>query len=95
MSMRTKILCAAALLAVATPAMAQDASPWDLRERNAYVLDMQNKMWSTGRMSERSWAMMVRNAKAVPRGTTFFMQNGRLYMASRMFDRAGNFMSGL
>jgi hypothetical protein len=42
----TKILCAAAMLAVATPVMAQDASPWDLRDRNAYVLDMQGKMWS-------------------------------------------------
>ena len=96
MSASTKILLAAAsLLAVATPALAQDNAPWDMRERNAYVLDMQNKMWSTGRMTERSWAMMTRKAKAVPRGTTFFMQNGRLYMASGMFDRAGNFMSGL
>ena len=89
------LLAALALVAVATPALAQEAQPWDLRERNAYVLDMQNKMWSTGRMSEHGWAMMVRRAKAVPRGTTFFMNNGRLYMASGMFDRAGNFMGGL
>jgi hypothetical protein len=96
MSAPTKILLAAAsFLAVATPALAQDAAPWDLRDRNAYVLDMQNKMWSTGRISERGWAMMTRKARAVPRGTTFFMQGGRLYMASGMFDRAGNFMGGL
>ena len=96
MSVSTKILLAAAsFLAVATPALAQDASPWDLRERNAYVLDMQSKMWSTGHMSQRGWDMMVRKAKLVPRGTTFFMSNGRLYMASGMFDRAGNFMGGL
>jgi len=89
------LLAAVAFVAVATPALAQDAAPWDLRERNAYVLDMQNKMWSTGKMTDRSWAMMTRKAKAVPRGTTFFMQNGRLYMASGMFDRAGQFMNGL
>ena len=89
------LLAAVAFVAVATPALAQDAAPWDLRERNAYVLDMQNKMWSTGRMSPQAWTMMTRKAKAVPRGTTFFMNNGRLYMASGMFDRAGNFMSGL
>ena len=54
MSAPTKILLAAAsFLAVATPALAQDTAPWDLRERNAYVLDMQNKMWSTGKVSAR------------------------------------------
>ena len=96
MSAPTKILLAAAsFLAVATPALAQDNSPWDLRDRNAYVLDMQNKMWSTGKVSAQGWAMMTRKAKAVPRGTTFFMNNGRLYMASGMFDRGGNFMGGL
>jgi hypothetical protein len=96
MSAPTKILLAAAsFLAVATPALAQDNASWDLRDRNAYVLDMQNKMWSTGRVSTQGWAMMVRRAKAVPRGTTFFMDNGRLYMASGLFDRAGNFMGGL
>ena len=94
MSTRTKVLLAAAsFLAVATPALAQEVQPWDLRERNAYVLDMQNKMWSTGRLSQQGWAMMVRKAKAVPRGTTFFMNNGRLYMAFGMFDRAGSFMA--
>ncbi len=90
-----KALCTvAALLAIATPALAQDASPWDLRDRNAYVLDMQGKMWSKP-MTTAAWSMAVKNARAVPRGTVLFMNNGRLYMASRgMFDRAGNFMSG-
>jgi hypothetical protein len=47
--MSIKILyAAAAVLAMATPALAQETSPWDLRDRNAYVLDMQGKMWSTG-----------------------------------------------
>ena len=37
--------------------------------------------------------MLMRKAKAVPRGTMFFTNNGRLYMASGMFDRAGGFMA--
>ena len=91
----TKSLCAAtALLALATPALAQGAEPWDLRERSAYVLDMQGKMWSK-QMTTPAWNMAVKNARAVPRGTVLFMNNGRLYMTSRgMFDRAGNYMGG-
>ena len=92
MSASMKVLAAAALVAIATPALAQDTSPWDLRERNAYVMDMQGKMWST-RVGDKGMAMMMRKAKAVPRGTTFFTNNGRLYMASGMFDRAGGFMA--
>jgi hypothetical protein len=94
MSVRTNALYAAAtVLVMGTPAMAQETSPWDLRERNAYVMDMQGKMWST-RVSDKAMGMMMRNARAVPRGTVFFQTNGKLYMASRgMFDRAGNFMA--
>jgi photosystem II stability/assembly factor-like uncharacterized protein len=93
--MSMKILyAAAAVLAMATPALAQETSPWDLRDRNAYVLDMQGKMWST-RASGKGWTMMTKSARAVPKGTVFFMNNGQLYMArTGMFDRAGNFMAG-
>ena len=93
--MSLKILyAAAAVLAMATPALAQETSPWDLRDRNAYVLDMQGKMWST-RASGKGWTMMTKSARAVPKGTVFFMNNGQLYMAARgMFDRAGNYMTG-
>ena len=66
-----KIL-AVAFVAIATPALAQDTSPWDLRERNAYVLDMQGKMWSTQKIGAQGWAMMTRRAKAVPKGTVLF-----------------------
>ena len=91
----TKTLCTATtLLALAAPALAQGAEAWDLRERNAYVFDMQGKMWST-RMTTDAWTMAVKNARAVPRGTVLFTNNGRLYMTSRgMFDRAGNWMAG-
>jgi len=91
----TKTLCAATvLMAFAGPAFAQGVEAWDLRERSAYVLDMQGKMWST-RMTTGAWTMAVKHARAVPRGTVFFMKNGQLYMTSRgMFDRAGNWMAG-
>ena len=99
MSATIKALVAAAgLMAIATPALAQDTAPWDLRDRNAYVLDMQGKMWSTQKIGPKGWTMMTRSAKAVPKGTVFFMQDGRLMMArAGMFDRAGGFaaMSGL
>jgi hypothetical protein len=85
---------AIALAALASPALAQDASSWDLRDRNAYVLDMQGKMWSKP-ITQNGWTMMTRSARAVPRGTVLFMQNGQLYMArAGMWDRAGNFMAG-
>jgi hypothetical protein len=90
-----KTLYAAAVVAVmATPAMAQGTEPWNLAERNAYVMDMQGKMWST-RVGDRGMAMMMRNARALPRGTVIWQNNGRLYMArAGLWDRAGNFMAG-
>ena len=96
MSARMYAFSAAALAAVmATPAIAQgESSPWNLAERNAYVMDMQGKMWST-RVSDRGMVMMMRNAKALPRGTVIWQSNGRLYMArAGIWDRAGNFMAG-
>ena len=51
-------------------------------------------MWSM-QMTTTGWNMAEKSARAVPRGTVFFMNNGRLYMTSRaMFDRAGNYMAG-
>jgi hypothetical protein len=94
MSALKTLYAAATLLALATPAMAQGPEAWDLRDRNAYVLDMQGKMWSK-QMNTAQWNMAVKNARAVPKGTVLFMNNGRLYMTSRgMFDRAGNYMTG-
>jgi hypothetical protein len=76
MSARNLLAGAVALFAMASPALAQDTSPWDLRERNAYVLDMQGKMWST-RVGDKGMTMMMRHARAVPRGTVFFTSNGK------------------
>jgi uncharacterized protein YdeI (BOF family) len=85
---------AAVLAAISTPALAQETAPWNLAERNAYVLDMQGKMWST-RVSARGAALMTRNARALPRGTVIWQENGRLFMArAGLWDRNGNFMAG-
>jgi hypothetical protein len=95
--MSMKALYAAAAVAVmATPALAQETTPWNLSERNAYVMDMQGKMWSM-RVGDRSIAMMKKNARALPRGTVIWQDGGRLYMArAGLWDRNGNFMpSGL
>jgi hypothetical protein len=97
MSARNTLCAAAILAAMASPALAQgETAPWNLAERNAYVLDMQGKMWSM-RVGEKSAAMMMRKAKALPRGTVIWQSNGRLYMArAGLWDREGNFMpSGL
>ena len=88
MSVRMNALYAAAtMLALATPAMAQETSPWDLRERNAYVLDMQGKMWST-RVSDKAMCMMMRKRQGgAARHGVLHQSNGQLYMASRRHVR--------
>ena len=94
MSALRTLVAAAALMAVTAPAMAQDTSPWDLRDRNAYVLDMQGKMWST-RASAKGWTIMTRKRPRGAKGHGVLHGNGELYMArAGLFDRAGNFMAG-
>ncbi len=93
-TMRNALLAAAATLAFATPAFAQDSSPWDLKDRMAYALTPSGKMMTMA-ISDRGMTMMSRHAKRVPHGTVFFMNSGQLYMMPRgAFDRAGNFMAG-
>ena len=95
MTARLTLLAAAATaFMVATPAFAQDIGSWDLAERNAYVLDAKGKLWSM-RMQDRGAAMIMRNAKPVPRGTVLFMSRGQLYMARQgLWSRDGDFLPG-
>jgi hypothetical protein len=95
MAARLKLLYAAAIaVVIATPALAQDVGAWDLAERNAYVLDAKGKLWSM-RMNDRGASMIMRNAKAVPRGTVLFMSRGQLYMARQgLWSRDGDFLPG-
>ena len=86
----------ALLTANVTGAFAQGNEPWDIKERTAYVVMMDGTM-KTVRLNEKGTAMLMKNAKRVPRGTAFVMSGGQLYMvnASKMFDRAGNAMFGM
>ena len=86
-----------ALLATSvTGASAQGNEPWDIKERTAYVVMMDGTM-KTVRLGDKGTAMLMKNAKRVPRGTAFVMSGGQLYMvnAAKMFDRAGNTMFGM
>lgn len=94
---RNALLGLALATAFATPALAQGGGdPWDLRERSAYAVDAQGKMRILP-IGDRSMAMLTRRAKAVPRGTVFFMNNGQLYMMQRgpIWDRNGGWMGGV
>ena len=90
--LRTAVL-AAATVAFVTPVLSQGTTePWDLKERNVYVMDMQGKMWSKA-VNDKSMASMMKGAKKVPKGTVFFMSGGQLMMVQRgAFDKSGAFM---
>ena len=79
-----------------TGAFAQGNEPWDVKDRTAYVVMMDGTM-KTVRLGDKGTAMLMKNAKRVPRGTAFVMSGGQLYMvnAAKMFDRAGNAMFGM
>ena len=82
-------MSAALLTTNVTGAFAYEVSPWDLRDRTAYVVMMDGTMKSLD-ISDKGMGMLMRRAKKVPRGTVLFMSNGQLYMASAasMFDRS-------
>ena len=85
----TKPLYAAAIMLLfATPAFAQQGSPWEIQEGNAHVVDMQGKM-KVMQPSDKTMAMLKKRARPVPKGMIFFMNNGQLYMmqgSKSLFD---------
>jgi hypothetical protein len=89
---KSAVLAGGMTLALATGALAQGTGfqPWDLQERQAYVVMMDGSM-KTMRIGEKGYAALMKTAKRVPRGTVFLMSNGNLYMANarKMFDFAG------
>ena len=94
---KTALVTAGMSLALLTGALAQGGvEPWDIRERSAYVVMMDGKMMRVN-LGDKGMAMLMKNAKKVPRGTVFVMSGGQLYMvnAAKMFDRAGNAMFGM
>ena len=89
---KSAILATGLTLALATGALAQGTGfqPWDLQERQAYVVMMDGTMKSL-RVSDKGYGTLMKAAKRVPRGTVFIMSKGSLYMvnAAKMFDHAG------
>ena len=95
MSIFTKtLLAAAAAASIATPVMANEIGPWDLRERTAYVY-MADGSRKVMHVSDRGAQQLFKRAKAVKPGTIFMWANGKLWMMSglQMTYRAGNWMS--
>ena len=88
------ILVGAATVAIASMALAQDNSPWDLKERMGYVVDMSGKMKIMS-VSDKGMTMLMAKAKPVPHGTVIFMNKGQLYMVNEgAFDKGGAWMAG-
>ena len=92
---KTAVVAGGMSLALLTHAAAQNLEPWDIRERTAYVITMDGKMMRMT-LGDKGMTTLMKGAKKVPRGTVFIMSGGELYMvnASKMFDKAGNFMAG-
>jgi len=93
---KTKVLLAAALSALATPALAQAAAtPWELKPDMGYAYDKDGKTFSY-QMGTSNAGLLLKGAKKVPRGTLFFIgHNGQLYMRTAPYlEGDGKFMFG-
>jgi hypothetical protein len=76
------------MIVAATPAFAQQSTPWEMPEGSAQVVDMQGNM-KVMKPSDKTMATLKKPAKPVPRGTVFFMNGGQLYMtqgSKSLFD---------
>jgi anti-sigma-K factor RskA len=81
MSRFTTTLSAAGIAALlATPSIAQQATPWELQEGKAHVVDLEGKM-KVMQPKDKTMETLKKRAKPVAKGTIFFMNNGQLYQA--------------
>ena len=89
MGFLTKTVLLAALAgALAAPAAAQTATPWELKPDMGYGYDKEGKTFSY-KMGTSNAGELLKGAKKVPKGTLFFIgQNGQLYM------RPGPYLEG-
>ena len=90
-------LMAAALSALATPALAQASAPtpWELKPDMGYAYDKEGKTFSY-KMGTGNAGLLLKGARKVPKGTLFFIgQNGQLYMRTGTYlEGDGKFMFG-
>jgi len=87
---KSALIAGGLTLAFVTGAASQDLSPWDIKERTAYVVMMDGAM-KTVRLGDKGTTMLMKSAQKVPRGTVFIMSGSDLYMVTdaKMFDKAG------
>jgi hypothetical protein len=88
-------LIAAALTAFSTSAVAQGATPWELKSDMGYAYGKDGKTLSY-KMGTNNAGTLLKGAKKVPKGTLFFIgANGQLYMRTGPYlEGDGKFMFG-
>jgi hypothetical protein len=86
---------AAMLMALATPAIAQQPTPWELKPDMGYAYDKEGRTFAY-KMGTNNAGHLLKGAKKVPKGTLFFIgQNGQLYMRTGPYlEGDGKFMFG-
>jgi hypothetical protein len=102
MTMKATLLASAAILALGSMVIAQSPEEWDLKERMGIIVHPNGKV-SRGAMTEIGHNTMIDRAVALPAGTAIMRSGSKLYLlhdqkmddGTMMFDRAGNWMSGL
>jgi hypothetical protein len=89
------VMMVAALAMLSVPAVAQQATPWDLKPDFGYGYDKDGKT-SVYKMGTSNAGQLLKGAKKVPKGTLFFIgQNGQLYMRTGPYlEGDGKFMFG-
>jgi hypothetical protein len=84
------LIAAATLAAMTTSAFSQ--VPWKFNPAMAYIFSGPGKMTAMAMASgARNHDAMMKDAKKVPSGTVFFMDNGQMYMVSGTLDPTGSF----
>ena len=89
------LTAAVALAALAVPAFAQQATPWELKADMGYAYGKDGKTLAY-KMGTHNAGLLLKGAKKVPKGTLFFIgQNGQLYMRKGPYlNDDGSFMFG-
>ena len=88
-------LIAAVVTALSTSALAQEATPWELKPDMAYAYGKDGKTLAY-KMGTNNAGILLKGAKKVPKGTLFFIgANGQLYMRSGPYlEGDGSFLFG-
>lgn len=102
MSLKTTIVASAIFVAMVSMLTAQDVGPWDLKERMGMVIYPTGEI-KRGMMTDVGHNEMTTRSVALPAGTAVMRRDNKLYVVhdarqpdgSMLFDRAGNWMSGL